>query len=212
LIVMTIMVILAILAVGGINPIAQVNKGSDAKRKKDLGRIKIAMEDYYNDKGCYPGQDLIITLNAASSCGENKFTPWLSSWPCDNRNEPYKLVVKTGPGGADLPCPKWFKVFTKLDNKKDADIPQGWETGTGFVGSSANTYSHSQVNYGMSSTNVRWDGQVAPSDCGLGCTSLNTGLCNASFNNPCIGDNCYVGPGCDIGCKVTCCDDGHSCD
>ena len=31
----------------------QIDKGRDAKRKGDLHKIKHALEEYYNDKGCY---------------------------------------------------------------------------------------------------------------------------------------------------------------
>lgn len=215
LLVITIMIILAISAIGAINPIAQVNKGNDAKRKKDMGRIKIAMEDYYNDKGCYPGQVLIDTLNEANSCGKNVFTPWLASWPCDSQGKPYGLAVEAAINPPPpLSCPKWFKVFTKLDNKKDAGIPQGWTTGIEYVGSFANVYSHSQVNYGMSSTNVRWDEKAAPSGCGPGCSSHGSGDCNTADGIPpsCSGDDCYLGSNCASECQFTCCNDGHPCD
>ena len=54
MVVVTILAIMSMILVGIINPIALVNRGRDARRKKDLARIKTAFEEYYNDKGCYP--------------------------------------------------------------------------------------------------------------------------------------------------------------
>lgn len=200
LLVMTIMIILAILAVGAINPIAQINKGSDAKRKKDIGRIKISMEDYYNDKGCYPGQVKINELMDSANCGKGVFAPWLPAWPCDSRNEPYKLVI--GPGS----CPKWFKVFTKLENKADVNIPEYWNIGDKYVGSAAKVYSNSEVNYGMSSTNVKWNERAVPDSCLLPplCMVPDQGTCDGV---DCEGPNCYVGDCTNPACRVDRCVD-----
>jgi len=74
--VMTLLVILAVMMVGIFNSTAIFNKARDAQRKKDLGRIKIAFEEYYNDKGCYPGQDFMAELSSVVSCNTKVFSPW----------------------------------------------------------------------------------------------------------------------------------------
>jgi prepilin-type N-terminal cleavage/methylation domain-containing protein len=141
LVVMTLLAILAIASVSAMDPMGSIAKARDAQRKKDLDRIKIAMEDYYGDRNCFPDQTLVISLNDSTKCGSNVFAPWLSSWPCDPKKLPYSLVV----GGDDANCPKWYKVMTFLENKKDPQIFDQGGIGLG-VGVS--------VNYGVSSGNV----------------------------------------------------------
>ncbi len=107
LIVITIVVIMVIIAVAGLNPTAQVNKGKDATRKKDLRRISIAFEEYYNDHGCYPPQTLIDSLGCQSSSFYQ-----LNPWPCDPNGNRY--VIKTG--GPES-CANWFTVVTRLETE-----------------------------------------------------------------------------------------------
>jgi len=57
LIVMAILLMMATMMVGTLNSVGIFNKARDARRKKDIGRIKIAFEDYYNDKGCYKSDE-----------------------------------------------------------------------------------------------------------------------------------------------------------
>ena len=42
------------LVVLAINPTKQLQKARDSKRKSDLAVLKRVLEDWYNDKGCYP--------------------------------------------------------------------------------------------------------------------------------------------------------------
>jgi type II secretory pathway pseudopilin PulG len=217
LIVITIMIILAIIAVGAINPIAQTNKSADTKAKRDIGRIKIAMEDYYNDKGCYPTQSTIDILNNKTNCNSDKFVPWLTTWPCDSQGEPYKLAVETLPVTGDpILCPKWFKVFANLLNKKDGDIPENWAMALRYVGSlnPRSTFSSEQVNYGASSTNIRWDERMM-FNCGAPACNVRDGggwngvdVCEAGFPNCSWGTANQGAPQCLVGC----CRQGVVCD
>jgi prepilin-type N-terminal cleavage/methylation domain-containing protein len=121
--------ILAILTVGllmTINPMLQVNKGKDARRKKDLGRIRVAFEEYYNDRLCYPSQDLIAGL----SCNSTDFLPYLNSWPCDPDGGKYEIFIDGNE------CPKYYRAYGKLQ----------WEDDMQAI----------NCDYGESSTNVDW--------------------------------------------------------
>ena len=93
LLVVAILLIMIGIMTGTLNPLALINRGKDARRKKDIARIKIAMEEYMNDKGYYPFGDLLASLNNEDNCGEVVFSPWLSSWPCDPNGQSYILVV-----------------------------------------------------------------------------------------------------------------------
>lgn len=204
LIVISILSIMVTILVGILNPIAMVNKGRDARRKKDLNRIRVAFEEYFNDKGCYPSQALADKLMIASNCNNSNFLdfPWLKPWPCDPTGRPYQILVDY------TNCPKWFKVMAVLENKTDKDILPGWELGgnmsAGFTG----------VNYGVSSGNISpgdFTGTDDPYCVGWGqCYEYTVGgaMCNkANDGSGCIGSNCYLGE-CSIRCKVSCCGSG----
>lgn len=138
---MTIIAFLAVMAIVFLNPTAQMKKARDTQRKKDLNRIKIAFEDYLNDKNCYPNQNLVDSLNNATNCKSGVFSPWLTIWPCDPKEAlSYPLVV-----GDDGNCPKWYKIMTNLENSNDPQISD-----QGGIGLSVGV----SVNYGVSSGNV----------------------------------------------------------
>ena len=135
--VLSAMIIATIMA---IDPIGAMAKARDAQRKKDLNRIKVAFEDYMNDRSCYPSQSIVDSLSSAANCKTGIFSPWMTSWPCDPNGSPYPLVV-----GDDANCPKWYKIMTYLENKNDLQISDQGGIGLG-VGVS--------VNYGVASGNV----------------------------------------------------------
>jgi len=211
LLVVGIVGLMVVLATGAIDPGALINKGNDATRKKDLNRIKVAMEDYYTDKGCYPLEAMVDNLNDSANCGSDIFDPWLASWPCDPQSGPYYLVVE------ENSCPSWFKLITQLRNKKDRDILSWWydfDPGTYLVADGR--YSNADVNWGVSSTNVLWYERNYPQHC------FNTGQCQTSPsgqdcqasvpNYYCSGSNCFLDGDCSPECQVSCCRDGQPCE
>jgi prepilin-type N-terminal cleavage/methylation domain-containing protein len=116
LIVMTIVVILAMIAISIFNASGVLNKARDAQRKKDLSRIKVAFEEYFNDKGCYPSEtEYVSELNKKTNCQTNIFSQWLSIWPCDPNKTPYTVIVEGT-------CPKSYKVVAILENKNDSTL------------------------------------------------------------------------------------------
>ncbi len=202
LIVVTILALLIVIIASGLNPIGLMNKARDSQRKKDLSRIKVAFEEYYNDRACYPSQSYIDgTLMNRNFCRSSIFT-WLKPWPCDPNGNPYMIVV-----GDDVDCPKWYKVLTNLENKNDKDIPENWGTELIHLGGD---FTVSMANYGVSSGNISWMEEKMDARCiNLGsCYYLVDGVCN-SMGNGCIGPNCYLGE-CRSACQVTCC--GVGCD
>ena len=189
LVVIAILLIMIAILIGILNPIALVNRAKDSRRKKDLGRIRVAFEEYFNDKGCYPDLILRGQLNDPPNCGTSSvFGKWLSPWPCDPNGNPYQIY--TGYGDT---CPKWFKILATLENKSDASI--------NIKGEAENA-----PNYAVSSGNITPGGYLGDNnpDCEDGCYSFSGSTCN---NPPkCDGPNCYKRTGCtDIQCQVTCC-------
>lgn len=140
LVVMAILSVMIIATIIAIDPIGAMVKARDAQRKKDLNRIKVAFEDYMNDRNCYPNQSIVDSLSSAANCKSGIFSPWLTMWPCDPNGSPYPLVI-----GDDTNCPKWYKVMTYLENKKDTQISD-----QGGIGLSVGV----SVNYGVASGNV----------------------------------------------------------
>ncbi len=58
-IVIALLAVLAAAVIALLNPWQQIGKANDAKRKHDLDVLKKVLEDYYNDKGCYPRPEQI---------------------------------------------------------------------------------------------------------------------------------------------------------
>jgi prepilin-type N-terminal cleavage/methylation domain-containing protein len=207
LVVMSILVILTTMMIGILNAIGITNKGRDTQRKKDLARIKIAFEEYFNDKGSFPDPNLVSTLMEKSNCGTDIFKPYLVSWICDPNGNPYSILTETNP--------QRFRIITNLENKKDKDIPTDWYVRDDFNMPSLGLTT-SNANYGVSSSNILWyEGASRYADnCYTNtCFDGNNG-CNDHSDSGCIG-NCYYQasdgrPGCVAECWVRCC--GGGCD
>lgn len=180
--------ILAAWAIGSLNPRAQICKATDAKRKSDLKRIQVALEDYYEDHNCYPD----------SLAGGESFSPYLETVPLDPDGESYLYSIPAG-----VTSPQSYRIYTRLCYECDPDIPKvGCGTGCG-PGSS------SDYNYGVCSTNVSLETGTGASfcghptlpanDCGYACRALDdcAFLCFPGWPADCPKwelPNC--GPGC----------------
>lgn len=88
------------------NPVLQLNKIDDARRKADIIQIKSALDTYYNDHNCYPTN---LTFGAAWS--ENGVV-YMRKVPQDPgcAGDSSKCYVYKYSGT----CPQWNVVFTKL--------------------------------------------------------------------------------------------------
>ncbi len=107
LIVVAILAFLAVTTIGFFLP--QISKGRDAKRKGDLDRIKIAIEEYEKDYNCYPPSAL-LECNPGTG-----LAPYLDKIPCDQTTDlSYYYQSEAGT------CPTWFRLYFKLQFEKDA--------------------------------------------------------------------------------------------
>lgn len=145
LIVITILVVLAVILVGIINPNALIGRANDTKRKSDLNKLRTAFEEFSNDKGRYPTSTEIALWNRMSNCDKriDALKNYLRTWPCDPDKKLYQIIIGTN----------WFKVVTNLKNKQDKDIPIGWYSPGTYASSGFNKLT---VNYGVSSLNILW--------------------------------------------------------
>ncbi|MFA6814522.1 MAG: hypothetical protein WCR60_03190, partial [Patescibacteria group bacterium] len=92
-----------------------VDKARDADRKNDLKEIKIAFENYYNDKGCYPPP------GSLDDCGDTSLAPYLAQIPCDKLGQPYLYLPVANASGSSC---GGYRVLTKLTILNDPMIEQ----------------------------------------------------------------------------------------
>lgn len=106
IIVLAIVAILAVIAITSYQ--GQISKANDARRRSDLDRIKIALEEYEKDHNCYPPSTLLV-CNPGTG-----LQPYLDKIPCDPvTGASYVYEIQ------DSTCPAWYRVYTKLDNSAD---------------------------------------------------------------------------------------------
>jgi len=112
LVVVTIIVVLGMALLVGINPMAQIFKGYDSRRKSDLSKIKIALESYYSDHDCYPQFPLTDSQGRPSyACDSDFLKPYLDAIPCDpNSKKPYTIYVTP----VNSSCPQQYAVYAQI--------------------------------------------------------------------------------------------------
>jgi prepilin-type N-terminal cleavage/methylation domain-containing protein len=92
----------------------QIFKGNDARRKGDINRIKIGLEEYEKDHNCYPLSQTVV-CNPGTG-----LTPYLDKIPCDpTTHASYYYEYENSS------CPSWYRVYTKLENSSDTAIVSG---------------------------------------------------------------------------------------
>lgn len=197
LIVMSILMFMVGIVVGGLNPIALVNKARDSRRKNDLNKIKIAFEAYYTDKGNYPTKAEIDNWNVVANCGKviPQMKSYLKTLPCDPKGNPYEIILiytYIDTENNDT-ISKAYKVLANLENKKDNDIPSDWYT--------SDLYNYrdrvNEVNYGVSSSNILWyDYSGIDPTCGRDCMSATILGSECGSTNNCVSGGatlCFIG-------------------
>lgn len=111
LIVVGILVVLLLIALALSR--SQIFKGNDARRKSDLHKISVAVEEYEKDHDCYPLPSLVV-------CGSTGLQPYIDKIPCDPiTNASYYYEHQ------DAGCPGWFRFYSDLENNSDQDITPG---------------------------------------------------------------------------------------
>ena len=93
LVAVAILGILAAAVLFALNPIAQIQKAHDARRKSDLAEIQKALEIYYNDHNAYPTTDVAYFTIGSLNWGD-LWLPYMAQIPYDPTGGP-------APGGHD---------------------------------------------------------------------------------------------------------------
>jgi len=161
LIVVSLLVLLAAAFLLLINPFSQINKSQDSKRKSELSSFNKVLEDWYNDKNCYPKVEEVCYDSADSNnschiCGTEStspsFSPYLSKLPCDPLHPSKRYLYQTDGSS----CPGWYIAYTNLSNDKDLAITEiGCQNGCGPIG-------NLNYNYFVSSSNIILEGGIGP--------------------------------------------------
>lgn len=109
LIMVGIISILIILAVAFLKN--KIFKAIDAKRKSDIARIQVAVEEYEKDHDCYPPPELVVCSPGTG------LQSYLNKIPCDpSTKASYYYEYQ------DSACPRWYRIYTILDDSTDSDI------------------------------------------------------------------------------------------
>ncbi len=211
LIVITIIGLLAVILLNFFNPLEKRDQATNSRQKSDLDRLAIALEDYYNDKGCYPTE----VSCEASKAGDLR--PYLGTIPCDPATGQSYFYDPE-----DSSCPKYYRIYTTLKWEKDPAIAAVgclWGCGPAEEEQTGFPYNF-PFNYGVSSPNVGLEN--AESICGYDdpnkkgwwacqhngrCNNLGT---NEAFERCCpnpgvqcppqyIGNKCYCNENPDCG-------------
>jgi prepilin-type N-terminal cleavage/methylation domain-containing protein len=120
----------------------QVAKANDSKRKDHFNQFKIALEDYYNDKSCYP----TVTDWNGYTCDGTEFAPYMDKFLCDpTTRQRYLYQSFTDEDGNPDSC-LGYKLYTKLEYKGDPDIIR---VGCDWVQGCGTTDALKLVNFGI---------------------------------------------------------------
>ncbi len=120
LIVVSIVVFLVLLAAWFYR--SQVLKGKDTRRKADLKRIQVAVEEYEKDNNCYPTPDL-VTCEPGTG-----LEPYLDDIPCDPDSEASYLYEHDSTGN----CPSWYRLLANLEDPNDPEAQSACGPGGTF--------------------------------------------------------------------------------
>lgn len=82
LVVIVIVGIIGTASITAVNPLSQLKKSRDSKRKADIGQMQAAFELYRSDQGSYP----TLPLPGCSASLVVSGTTYLKSMPCDPKN------------------------------------------------------------------------------------------------------------------------------
>ncbi|MGI6776025.1 MAG: type II secretion system protein [Patescibacteria group bacterium] len=208
LIVITIIGLLAVILLNFFNPLEKRDQATNSRQKSDLDRLAIALEDYYNDKGCYPTE----VSCEASKAGDLR--PYLGTIPCDPATGQSYFYDPE-----DSNCPKYYRIYTTLKWEKDPAIAVVgclWGCGPVKEGQTGFPYNF-PFNYGVSSPNKPLESAKTFCTSWTACQASGCNVvgeraeeCCPEPNKQCEGNyessRCYCNDPC---CGCECPDCGH---
>lgn len=139
LIVIGLVSIISIIALLAINPKKSIEKNQNTQRKAELSTLGKTLENWYNDKNCYPKPSEICydapnANNTCHICGNHQrspiFSPYLSRLPCDPQSSTKDYLYQVD----SLSCPHWFRIYSNISGSLGNDqdvITSGCSAGCG---------------------------------------------------------------------------------
>lgn len=111
LLVILVVAILIVVVMGLLNPFAQFTKAADSQREHDLNQIRVAIDSYYNDTGCYP---TTIPFGSPFVDPNKPTTIYMKSTPQDPKcstdsSKCYRYITDT-----TISCPQWNVLLGSL--------------------------------------------------------------------------------------------------
>lgn len=138
--------ILLIISLSYINS-SSLKRSRDSKRKDDLARLKVAVEEYYSDHGEYPPPEML------AECGTSSLSPYVNPTPCDPASKtPYLYAPYPDMENRT----KGFRIYASLEWTGDDVIDRvGCRNGCGLSDDlvtyyGAGRWRASDFNYGVS--------------------------------------------------------------
>jgi len=213
LIIIGLIIILAFFAIMFLNPVEQIKKAKDSKRKADLSTLKKALEEWYDDKNYYPRPEEICYDSQPGSlichiCGDKPnsphLQPYINKLPCDPdslNNQNYLYEVN------NLNQPTLYRIYANLSFRDDPSIlASGCLKGCSPGGE--NFEKPCSFNYGISSPNnnlTQCAGNVFCRNINRLYCKDNLGMCNICNNynrckQICAIKEFYINSNCQITC------------
>lgn len=137
-----------------LDPVAQVQKANDAKRKADLSQVQKALETYFQDNGKYPPVSSssplyrMVRLDGTTADWGQQFTPYMSTLPKDpisTRNYAYYTNSSR----------QSYYLYAALERNNDRQFCNGGNPCTSLISNGIPSNAcGGTCNYGVSSTNT----------------------------------------------------------
>jgi len=110
-VVLAMLMILASVMIGVLNPITQFQKAQDAQREHDLTQISAALDAYFNDNSCYP-QASSFSFGSSWSQGPYVYMSKVPQDPsCSGGNNCYIYLTDK-----NSTCPQWNVILAKVSS------------------------------------------------------------------------------------------------
>lgn len=136
-----------------VNPLSQLQKAQDSKRKSDLSQVQKAVETYYQDNGKYPPSTAdfrIKDLDGDTVAWGSSWQPYMSVLPKDPTSSKKYVYVSTSTDG------QTYYLYANLDRGGN-DSQACFSTGaacSNAVNNGVTAECGGNCNYGVSSPNV----------------------------------------------------------
>lgn len=168
----------------------QIFKGGDVKRKTDIKKIQIAIEEYEKDHDCYPLPQ-IVNCNPGDG-----LKPYMDKIPCDPQTKTsYFYDYDNGS------CPSWYILYSKLENDKDDDVTDAIGPGGlyNYFASSPNAPDPTSGSSPITPPGGGGGGQSGFWGCKSGaCTPLSSQFeCSPNYTSNLCGNGCSSSPECE---------------